>query len=31
MEELYEPNLPPEFGVLILTINTELEKMLRAL
>ncbi len=32
LEELYEdPNIPPEFGVLILTINTELEKMLRAL
>ncbi len=30
LEELYEdPNIPPEFGTLILMINTELEKMLR--
>ncbi len=29
LEELYEdPNIPPEFGTLILMINTELEKML---
>ena len=27
--ELYEdPNIPPEFGTLILTINTELERIL---
>ena len=30
LEELYEdPNIPPEFGTLILMINTELEKWLR--
>ena len=30
LEELYEdPNIPPEFGTLILMINTELEKILR--
>ena len=30
LEELYEdPNIPPEFGTLILMINTELEKLLR--
>jgi uncharacterized protein (UPF0147 family) len=30
LEELYEdPNMPPEFGTLILMINTELEKILR--
>lgn len=30
LEELYEdPNIPPEFGTLILTINTELERILR--
>ena len=29
LEELYEdPNIPPEFGTLILMINTELEKIL---
>ena len=29
LEELYEdPNIPPEFGTLILTINTELERIL---
>ena len=29
LEEFYEdPNIPPEFGTLILAINTELEKML---
>jgi uncharacterized protein (UPF0147 family) len=32
LEELYEdPNIPPEFGTLILMINTELEKLLREL
>jgi uncharacterized protein (UPF0147 family) len=31
LEELYEdPNIPPEFGTLILTINTELERILTA-
>ena len=30
LEELYEdPNIPPEFGTVILMINTELEKLLR--
>ena len=30
LEELYEdPNIPPEFGTLIHTINTELERILR--
>lgn len=29
LEELYEdPNIPPEFGALIMMINTELEKIL---
>ena len=29
LEELYkDPNIPPEFGTLILMINTELEKIL---
>ena len=32
LEELYEdPNIPPEFGTLILMINTELEKLLTEL
>ena len=32
LEELYEdPNIPPEFGTLILMINTELEKVLTEL
>jgi uncharacterized protein (UPF0147 family) len=32
LEELYEdPNIPPEFGTLILMINTELEKILTEL
>ena len=32
LEELYEdPNIPPEFGTLILTINTELERILTAI
>jgi uncharacterized protein (UPF0147 family) len=31
LEELYEdPNIPPEFGTLTLTINTELERILTA-
>jgi len=30
LEEIYEdPNIPPEFGTLILMINTELEKLLQ--
>ena len=30
LEELFaDPNIPPEFGTLILMINTELEKLLR--
>ena len=32
LEELYEdPNIPPEFGTLILTINHELERILTAI
>ena len=32
LEELYEdPNIPPEFGTLILQINTELERLLTEL
>ena len=32
LEELYEdPNIPPEFGTLILQINTALEQMLSEL
>jgi len=30
LEEIYEdPNVPPEFGTLVLMINTELEKLLQ--